>query len=182
MLFDSSRDDLAQYVARNRAWLDRSLGNFGIVHADPGNPRVVSLIETLGEASSAFLVGALTSSRGAQGQISGGAEVAVSGGGVSGVIISGAVGVATGLSQGCSPIGPLHQVTEARDNIAISLDGRPALEVFREDIGEILARDLRRVDGYIFAAIPVQGTDWGDYMPSRPSPWSKARPTAAASA
>jgi small ligand-binding sensory domain FIST len=36
--------------------------------------------------------------------------------------------------------------------------------VFKQDIGEILARDLRRVAGYIFAALPVEGDDRGDYL------------------
>ena len=40
----------------------------------------------------------------------------------------------------------------------------PILKVFKEDIGEILARDLKRVAGYIFAALPVSGSDTGDYL------------------
>ena len=159
-LFDLSRTDLAQFVGRNQDWLGESLGNFGIVHADPRNSQILQLIPALGEATSAFLVGALTSSRDAHSQLA--AEVID--GGLSGVIISGKVGVATGLTQGCSPIGPTHIVTEVRENVIVTLDERPALDVFREDIGEILARDLRRVAGYIFAALPVQGTDWGDYL------------------
>jgi small ligand-binding sensory domain FIST len=79
-------------------------------------------------------------------------------------VISGEVPVATGLTQGCTPIGPAHVVTEVRENVVASLDDRPALEVFREEIGEILARDLSRVAGYIFAAVPVRGADWDDYL------------------
>jgi small ligand-binding sensory domain FIST len=55
-------------------------------------------------------------------------------------------------------------VTAAEGNVAIEIDGKPALEVFKRDIGEILARDLRRVAGYIFAALPVEGDDRGDYL------------------
>ncbi len=159
-VFDSRRDDLAAMVDANRDWLDAHLGNFGVVHADPREPRLAELLGTLGEASSSFLVGGLTSSRSAFGQVAG----EVTEGGLSGLLISGGVGVATGLTQGCSPIGPARQVTASEQNILVELDGRPALEVFKEDIGELLARDLRRVDGYIFAAVPVQGSDWGDYM------------------
>jgi len=55
-------------------------------------------------------------------------------------------------------------VTEAQRNILITLDGRPALDVFREDIGEVLARDVSRVGGYIFAAFPIPGSDTADYL------------------
>ena len=44
------------------------------------------------------------------------------------------------------------------------IDGRPALDVFKEDIGELLAHDLRRVGGYIFAAFPIADSDTGDYL------------------
>jgi hypothetical protein len=45
------------------------------------------------------------------------------------------VTVATRLTQGCSPIGPKRVITTCQQNVIISLDGRPALEVFKEDIG-----------------------------------------------
>ena len=45
----------------------------------------------------------------------------------------------------------------------MELDGRPALDVFSEDIGEELASDLRQVGGLIFAALPVTGSDTADY-------------------
>ena len=50
--------------------------------------------------------------------------------------------VATRLTQGCAPVGPKHVVTDARQNIIVSLDGRPALDVFREDIGRELSSNL----------------------------------------
>ena len=34
----------------------------------------------------------------------------------------------------------------------------------KEDIGEVLARDLSRIGGYIFAGFPVADTDTGDYL------------------
>jgi small ligand-binding sensory domain FIST len=74
------------------------------------------------------------------------------------------IAVATALTQGCSPIGPLHRIDEARDNIVMALDGRPALAVFCDDIGPALARDLRHIGGLIFAGLPVAGSDTGDYL------------------
>ena len=62
------------------------------------------------------------------------------------------------------PIGPVRRIDEARDNVVMAIDGRPALDVFREDIGPELAQDLRRVGGVIFAGLPVTGSDTGDYL------------------
>ncbi|HMK14405.1 MAG TPA: FIST C-terminal domain-containing protein [Burkholderiales bacterium] len=135
--------------------------HFAIVHADPHTPEIGTLIEDVADAmQSGFLVGGLTSSRNRHAQI---ADEVVQGG-LSGVIFSDAVAVSTRLTQGCSPIGPRHLVSECRRNIIISLDGRPALEVFKEDIGEVLAHDLNRTSGYIFAGLPVPGSDTGDYL------------------
>ena len=85
-------------------------------------------------------------------------------GGLSGVLLSEKVAVATALSQSCSLIGTKHIVTRAEANVIAELDGRPALAVFQEDIGELLARDLRRIEGYIFVALPIAGSDTGDYL------------------
>ena len=46
----------------------------------------------------------------------------------------------------------------------IRIDDEPALEVFKRDIGELLARDLGQVSGYIFAGLPITGSDTGDYL------------------
>jgi small ligand-binding sensory domain FIST len=74
------------------------------------------------------------------------------------------VAVATGLTQGCTPVGEVHTVSDCVDNVLVGLDGESALEVFKRDIGEVLARDPRRVGGYIHAAFPVPGSDTGDYV------------------
>jgi len=133
---------------------------FGVVHADPRNPELPRLVTGLADAVSGFLVGGLASSRGAMDQVAG--EVVR--GGVSGVLFAPHVAIATGLSQGCSPIGPVRTVTAARQNVLFEIDGRPALEVFKSDIGEVLARQLEKVAGYIHAAFPVTGDDTGDYL------------------
>ncbi|MGQ0662341.1 MAG: FIST signal transduction protein [Pseudomonadota bacterium] len=132
----------------------------GVVHADPRNPLLARLLEDLAQATSGFLVGGLASSRGALDQVAG---VAVRGG-VSGVLFAPEVAVATGLSQGCSPIGPLRKITAAEANVLFEIDGRPALDVLKEDIGEPSTRRLERVAGLIHAALPVPGSDIGDYL------------------
>jgi small ligand-binding sensory domain FIST len=134
---------------------------FAIVHGDPANNRIQELIEGLAaQVSSGFVVGGLSSSRGEAVQISDG----VVSGGLSGVLFSERVRLATRLTQGISPLGPRHRITHAKKNIVASLDERPALDVMKEEIGEVLARDLRRAAGYIFVGLPVRGSDTGDYL------------------
>jgi small ligand-binding sensory domain FIST len=131
----------------------------GVVHADPRNERLSDLVSDLA-SEVGFLVGGLASSRGAMDQVAG----TVARGGLSGVLLSPSVVVATGLSQGCSPIGPVRTVTAGRQNILMEIDDRPALDVFKQDIGEVLARRLENVAGHIHAAFPVAGSDTGDYL------------------
>jgi small ligand-binding sensory domain FIST len=134
---------------------------FALVHGDPTNSRMQELIEALAaHVSSGFVVGGLSSSRGETAQFSD----TVVGGGLSGVLFSERVKLATRLSQGISPLGPRHRITQANKNIVGSLDHRPALDVMKDEIGEVLARDLRRAAGYIFVGLPVRGSDTGDYL------------------
>jgi small ligand-binding sensory domain FIST len=132
-----------------------------VTHADPRNQNVPQLIEDLSRETDGFLIGGLTASGGAHPQLADNVHE----GELSGVMMSlEAVPVAAALTQGCSPIGEIHRITSAEENILIEIDGRPALDVFKEDIGEVLSRDLRKVAGYIFAALPVSGSDTGDYL------------------
>ncbi len=135
--------------------------NFAVVHGDPRNAEVPNVINALpNQWGNGFLVGGLTSSRSYHFQIAGD----IVEGELSGVVLDSSIPVVTGLTQGCSPIGPVHRLTKCDGHVAVEIDERPALEVFKEDVGEVLARDLRRVGGYIFAGFPVTGTDTGDYM------------------
>ena len=135
--------------------------NFAIVHADPRNNEVSELITGIaGKVESGFLVGGLTSSRGRNLQVAD----RVTDGGISGVLFGDEVSVATRLTQGCSPIGRKHTITQAQRNIIVELDNRPALDVMKEEIGEKLARDLDRVGSLIFVGLPIAGTDTGDYL------------------
>lgn len=135
--------------------------HFAVIHADPGTDDMPELIEDMSmKVGSGFLVGGLSSARGEAWQIAD----EVLRGGLSGVVFSDRIEAATRLTQGCSPVGPRHVVTEAQRNILVTLDGRPALEVFKEDIGAVAARDLRRASAYLHAALPVAGSDTGDYL------------------
>ncbi|MBX6321543.1 MAG: FIST C-terminal domain-containing protein [Rhodospirillaceae bacterium] len=159
-LFEPLRDSRQGLGGRHAEWLDRRQPAFGVVHADPRNPLTPGLVAALAEETGAHLVGGLTCSRAGFRQVAG----TVVEGGVSGVLFSDAVAVLTGLSQGCRPIGPPHTATAVEGHVVRRLDGRPALEVFCAEIGPQLARDLRRVAGTIFVALPVHGADAGDYL------------------
>lgn len=142
-------------------WLNRSPTHVGIVHGDPANSTMPELINQLqAELPGGYLIGGLSSSHGAHPQVADG----VLEGGLSGVVFNSDVNIATALSQGCTPIGNQHIITDCDSNVINYIDQRPALDVFNEDIGEILARDLNRAAGYIFAGLPVEGSDTGDYL------------------
>jgi small ligand-binding sensory domain FIST len=165
-IFAATADPQADLPRRHGAWLAAKPPVLALVHADPRCPGLVKVTAELAAASGAYLVGGLLSHRWpsplvAQGA---GAGAPTASGGVAGVMLASEIAVATALTQGCSPIGPLHRIDEARDNIVMAIDGRPALAVFCDDIGPALARDLRRIGGVIFAGLPVAGSDTGDYL------------------
>jgi len=164
MLGEFDRADFSMLpLLRTPQDIDASLADayFSMVHGDPANNRIQELIEGLSDRlSSGFVVGGLSSSRGETAQISDG----VVSGGLSGVLFSERVKLATRLTQGISPLGPRHRITAVNKNIVGSLDHRPALDVMKEEIGEVLAHDLRRAAGYIFVGLPVRGSDTGDYL------------------
>jgi small ligand-binding sensory domain FIST len=159
-VFEPLREGLGPFVERHGAWVARHRPVFGIVHGDPRNQGIEQIVEDLAAETSTFLVGGLTAAPADFPQIAG----RIADGGLSGVLFSPELPVVAGLSQGCTPIGAARTITEAEQNVVMALDGRPALEVFKEDIGELLARDLRRVGGYIYVAFPILGTDTGDYL------------------
>lgn len=160
-LFRGIRSGAQAVAEENIDWLAANDPPLAVVHADPGNARTQHLVADFAEGTDAYLVGGLTSVRADAIQLAGGHDS----GGLSGVLLSPyAQPVAVGLTQGCSPIGPAHTVTRADGNVLIELDERPALDVFERDIGKLMPRDLRQLGGEIFAALPVAGSDTGDYM------------------
>ncbi len=159
-IFPTIEQGMEDLTDEGKAWIDRVSPPFGIVHVDPNNQGAADLIQDLGLKTSSFLVGGLSASRTAHAQVAG----QVTEGGLSGVMFSPAVEVATGLSQGCLPVGESHVVSDSLDNVIIGLDGEKALDVFKSDVGELLARDLHKAAGYIHAAFPIEGSDTGDYL------------------
>lgn len=134
---------------------------FALVHADPQNAHVAEMVAQLADKTeSGFLVGGLTSSRSRNLQIAD----RVTEGGISGVAFADSVTIATRLTQGCSPVGARHAVTGAQRNIITTLDNRPALDVFLEDVGDKVGSNIERLGGQIFVGIAIPGSDTGDYV------------------
>ena len=133
----------------------------GLVHVDPRNPKAAELVAEIARASGAYLVGGLTAARGTRfDQVAG----VMTDGGVSGALFAPGVAAATGLTQGCTPIGPARTITLAQDNVVMELDGKSALDALRDDLAGAPDRDLRRIGGTVFAGLPVPNSDTGDYL------------------
>jgi small ligand-binding sensory domain FIST len=136
--------------------------HFAIVHGDAGTHDMPELLEDMSsKLASGFLVGGISSAREAAG-----VQIAndVLQGGLSGVVLSNAIGVVTRHTQGCTPMPGRYTVTSGERNIIAAIDGRPALDVFREAAGPELGTDLRRAAFSVLAGLPVAGSDTGDYL------------------
>jgi len=159
----SGISELSDMLKGNQSWISEHSVHFGIVHGDPRNSHIAQIIDSLSaDLNPGFLVGGLTSASddSLMQQIAG--EICENG--LSGVLLSSSIPVISGLTQGCTPLANKHTITRCEGNILAELDGQPALDVFKEDIGEVLAKDLSSVAGYIFAGLPVVGSDTGDYL------------------
>ena len=159
-VFPGISADTGAFRRENGDWIDSAKPKLGLVHGDPRNPRIAALVCELAESASAFLVGGLSSSRHGFEQVAG----EVTQGGLSGVLFSGNVAVATGLTQGCRPIGPTHVVSAGFGNVIAELDGRVALDVLSEDCGEEMSEDFAERIASVEAAFPVAASDTGDYL------------------
>lgn len=153
--------DLRGLDENHRAWIDAHPAPFGVLHGDPTTPVTAQALNALGKfMPDGFLVGGLTSSDEAHTQI---ADTIVDGG-LSGVLFGPESAIVVSHTQGCVPLAGQHTVTRCERNVIAELDGRPALDVLREEAGEVIARNLERAAGYIFAGLPVPRSDVGDYL------------------
>jgi len=151
--FDPANPD--DFLAEHGDWLSSQSMVTGLVHGDAREPHLGEMIAGLAAAAPAFLVGGLTAASEAPTHVAG----RVVGAGLSGALFGDGAPLVTGLSQGCQPIGPVHRVTEVVDNVVMGLDGQAALDLLKEEAGDIIARDLKRAAGYIHVAQPIEGSD-----------------------
>ena len=133
--------------------------HFAVVHGDPGTPDIPELVSDMAlKLDSGMLVGGLACARSDPVLIAN----EVLRGGLSGVVLSGDVRVHTGVTQGCVPVKSgagwrTHRITACDGSVIATLDGRPALDVFAEDIGPAAAADLRLAARVYLAGFPAEG-------------------------
>lgn len=130
-----------------------------LVHADGRTPELAELLaEMAARTDTGYLFGGLSASRGASVQFAVGGDGNIAGqggapgvfdGGLSGVAFSRDVHLVSRVTQGCQPVGPLHAITAAHDNVVLQLDGEPALDVLLDTLEVSLDGDpqpaLRKV-------------------------------------
>ncbi len=147
-------------IASNLHWPRRFTTNFGIIHGDPFNEQTQNLIEDLQQQiDNGFIVGGLTASRDKHYQV---ANDVVSGG-ISGVLFSENVNVITNLSQGCRPVGEKHTITKAKENVAFTLDKKPALDVLMQDMQINSYQKLDEKSGEVYVGMCIASSDKSDY-------------------
>ncbi|MCM0020829.1 MAG: FIST C-terminal domain-containing protein, partial [Tagaea sp.] len=61
-------------------------------------------------------------------------------------------------------LGATRRATAAEDNVIAAIDGRPALEVFKEAAGVEHAHELRAAAATTLVAFPAPGRDGNDYL------------------
>lgn len=102
------------------------------VHADGRTPSLEGLVADMSERTrTGYLFGGLASARTVPLHVADG----VFEGGLSGVAFSSDVALVSRVTQGCQPIGPVHQVTEGERNVVARLDGEPALDCLLRELG-----------------------------------------------
>lgn len=126
-----SSADCAAAQARLKPWMAKNMPLLVFAHGDPmAEEDPAHSLKRLEEISEGFIAGGLSSSRREHILFSGGAQQ----GGVSGAAFSHRVKVASTLSQGCTPIGPAHTITQGDDHIIRELDKKNVVEVFEDDL------------------------------------------------
>jgi small ligand-binding sensory domain FIST len=139
---------------------ERPQGWLGVVHADPQVPALPELIEDFAEAAGAYLVGGLLAARGPRPQWARGSIE----GGMSGIMFSEAQPMMTSLTQGCSQVGGVHEITAADGNVILELDTKPAYDVLRDSFAVQSLTDLRKLSSGLMVGLPISGTDRPDYL------------------
>lgn len=160
-LLPALNNTLLPFITDVESWCKDKKVTSGILHGDPNNTAIQSLLTELTERTpTTEYIGGLSSSRGLYPQVSD----ALTSGGLSGILFSENVPVITSLSQGCTAITEAYSVTQSERNLLVTLNEEPALDVFKAAIGDVLTRNLKRAAGYIFAGIVNDPDNPDDYL------------------
>lgn len=121
-----------------------------LVHVDPATQDVTELVQEMAaRTASGYLFGGLSASRGRTVQFAAGGDGNMRGqgaargvfsGGLSGVAFGPEVNLVSRVTQGCRPVSAFRRVDAAEQNLVLSIDGEPALDVLLRDLGVSLDR------------------------------------------
>jgi small ligand-binding sensory domain FIST len=173
-------------------WMKTRTPMLVLAHGDPtGVDEPSRMLQKLDSLSGGFVVGGLSTSRVKYAQVarSKASEAVHYEGGISGVAFSGEIPVASGLSQGCQPVGPVRRITRGDDHTIRELDGQSAIASFEEDMRAMVMKKIGRdpneitldamagrsleavpdelqglFQGEMHVAFPVSESDQADYL------------------
>ena len=156
---DAAADEIVARLGEPRA------EDLVVLLPDPGNFDSSALLPALAERlGPATLVGAGAGDALGDAPLQwGGRTVAT--GAISALVVRGERAPRVGVTQACRPLTPLATVTRARGHWVLEIEGRPALDVFREAAGGALAADLRRAAQFVLVATPASGADADELTP-----------------
>lgn len=144
-----------------RTGKDQQEPYFAVVHGDPHTADMSELVADMSsKVSSGFITGGLSSARTSTVQVADG----VMSGGISGVAFTESVSIATRLTQSCEPFAGRFEISEAEGNIIGRLDGRLALDCYRETAARCGMNDLRQAASVVLVGLPTRGRDDDDYI------------------
>lgn len=157
----ASEELSARLPEKVERWCESHPDCFALLHAVPTYMATSAYVhEIRHHAPQAQLNGGLSSGSGNYRHI----ENSVQEHGISGVLLSAQQAVLSAHTQGCTPISDEFTVDEVHQNMVLQLDGRPALQVLKETVGEVLWRDPQRLGNYIFVGLPTAPSPGGDFM------------------
>ncbi len=125
-----------------------------IVLPDPGGFDAARLVESLIPACGDAVVVGAGAADPAIGRPLQWAGTRVASGALAGIVLRGTRRPRIAVTQACRPLTGLLTVTRVQGHWILELDGRPALDVYREAVRGPLAEDLRRAASFVLVAIP----------------------------
>ena len=160
-LLPATEEPFAQLPDKVVQWCGLHPDCFGLLHAVPTYMATSAYVsEILQYAPNAFINGGLSSGSAAYRHIDSASLTQ----GISGVLFGAQQSIISSHAQGCTPISDNLQIDEAQQNMVLKLNQRPALEVLKEAVGEVLWRDKARLGQYIFIGLPTDPCHGDDYM------------------
>lgn len=129
--FQSQGMDYRKLRSDMEPWLNTHDAMLAIIHADAMmDEHPAQAIEEVDALVGGFLVGGLAAGNGEHSIIA--REVMDTG--ISGYVFDADVAVATAVSQGCVPIGELHEISKSDDFVIAYLDGEKPIDVLTRDL------------------------------------------------